>query len=169
MNAQAYPALAVRPMLPQDAPMLTDIFRRSILELTSDDYTGSQQEAWAAAVDDEEGFAERLARELTIIATLGGSPVGFASLEGNDKIGFLYVHPAASRQGVGTLLSDALEKIAGAQGVETLGVEASDTASEFFANRGYVPQQRNSVQCGHEWLANTTMHKILAKPDRVAP
>ena len=168
MNAQAYPALAVRPMLPQDAPMLADIFRQSILELTGDDYTGSQQEAWAAAVDDEADFAGRLARELTIIATLGGSPVGFASLEGNDKIGFLYVHPAAARQGVGTLLSDALEKIAGAQGVETLSVEASDAASGFFGKRGYVPQQRNSVQCGNEWLANTTMHKVLAKPDRVA-
>ena len=162
MNAQAYPALAVRPMLAQDAPMLADIFRQSILELTGDDYTDAQQESWAAAVDDEADFARRLARELTIIASLEGEPVGFASLESNDKIGFLYVHPAAARQGVGTLLSDALEKIAAAHGVDTLSVEASDTASEFFAKRGYVPQQRNSVKCGTAWLANTTMHKALA-------
>ena len=168
MSSQAYPGFAVRPMLPQDATMLANIFRQSILDLTGDDYTSSQQMAWVAAVDDEANFAQRLARELTIIASLEGEPVGFASLESNDKIGFLYVHPGAAGQGVGTLLSDALEKIAAAHGVETLGVEASDTASGFFAKRGYVPQQRNSVKCGTAWLANTTMHKALATAREVA-
>ena len=39
-------------------------------------------------------------------------------------------------------------------------------AREFFAKRGYVMQQRNSISLGDEWLANTTMHKQLAaKPE----
>ncbi len=163
MNAQAHPALALRPMLPTEAPMLAEIFRQSVMALTGDDYSESQQAAWVAAIDDEAAFATRLAGETTIIATLGGAAVGFAALEGNDKIDFFYVHPAAVGRGVGALLADALEKVAGARGAEKLRVDASDTASGFFARRGYVPQQRNSVQCGNEWLANTTMHKPLAK------
>jgi len=167
MSAQAYPVLALRPVLPEDAPVLANIFRESIMALTGDDYSETQQEAWAAAIDDEAAFAKRLARELTIVATLGGAAVGFASLEADDKIGFFYVHPAAAGQGVGALLADALEKVASGRGVEKLSVDASDTASGFFTKRGYVAQQRNSVQCGNEWVTNTTMQKPLPKSNQV--
>jgi putative acetyltransferase len=162
MSAEANPQLALRPMLPNAAPLLAEIFRASIMDLTGDDYTESQQEAWAASVDDEDAFAKRLANEVTIVATLSGAPVGFASLEANDKIGFFYVHPAAVGRGAGTMLAEALEKLAAGRGATALSVEASDTAAEFFASRGYVPQQRNSVRCGDEWLSNTTMRKLLA-------
>jgi len=165
MNAQANPQLALRPMLPNEARLLAEIFRASVLELTGDDYTEQQQAAWAAAADDEAAFAKRLDEEVTIVATMGGAPVGFATLETNDKIGFFYVHPAAVERGVGAMLADALEKIAGARGAEALNVDASETAYEFFAKRGYVPQQRNTVRRGGEWLANTTMRKPLAEPE----
>jgi putative acetyltransferase len=163
MNAQANPQLALRPMLPNEAPLLAEIFRASILELTGDDYTEQQQAAWAAAADDEAAFAKRLGGEVTIVATMGGAPVGFATLETNDKIGFFYVHPAAVERGVGAMLADALEKLAGARGAEALNVDASETAYEFFSKRGYVPQQRNTVRRGDEWLANTTMRKPLVE------
>jgi putative acetyltransferase len=161
MMARAQPKLALRPYLPADALMLAEIFRSSIEQLTADDYSEAQQEAWAAAADDEEAFASRLASELTLIATLDGSPVGFASLKGLDHIEMLYVHPAMARQGVGSILVDALEKLATARGTKLLTVDASDTASGFFDKRGYVAQRRNTVTCGDEWIANTTMEKRL--------
>ena len=73
MTAQANPKLALRPFLPADVPLLADIFRASIEELTGDDYSAAQQGAWAAAADDVEAFGGRLAGNLTLIATLGGS------------------------------------------------------------------------------------------------
>ncbi|MGE0564116.1 MAG: N-acetyltransferase family protein [Pseudolabrys sp.] len=161
MSAQAAPPFALRPMLPADVPQLAEIFRESVLELTGDDYSDEQREAWISATDDIEAFAKRLAGQLTIVATLGGAVVGFASLEGNDSIDFFYVHPAVAGQGAGALLADALEKLAGSRGVDKLKVDASDTAYGFFIKRGYVAQQRNSVERGGEWLANTTMHKPL--------
>ncbi len=91
-----------------------------------------------------------------------GSPIGFASLEGKDKIGMLYVHPAVAGQGVGAMLVDALEKLAGGRGVAKLKVDASDSARGFFEKRGYVAQQRNTVTVAGEWLANTTLQKQLA-------
>jgi putative acetyltransferase len=162
MNAQAHPRLAMRPFLAEDAPLLAEIFRESIAELTADDYSEAQQEAWAALADDKAAFAKRLASQLTLVATLEGSPVGFASLEGKDKIGMLYVHPAAVGQGVAAMLVDALEKLAGGRGAAKISVDASDSAQGFFQKRGYVAQQRNSVAAGGEWLANTTMQKQLA-------
>jgi putative acetyltransferase len=162
MSAEAHPKLALRPMLPADAPLVAEIFRASIEELTGEEYSPAQQAAWMSAADDEAEFASRLQAQLTLIATLGGSPVGFASLRDNTAIELLYVHPAAARQGVGTMLCDALEKIAGGRGAIALTTDASDTARDFFSGRGFVPQQRNTVLMGDEWLANTTMKKQIS-------
>jgi putative acetyltransferase len=161
MSARAHPQLALRPYLAADATLLAEIFRAAIAQLTGDDYSETQQAAWTSLADDEATFAKKLAGELTLIATLEGSPVGFAALEGKDKIGMLYVHPAAAGQGAAALLVDALEKLAGARGAEKLSVDASDTAQGFFQKRGYAARQRNSVSVGDEWLANTTMQKQL--------
>jgi putative acetyltransferase len=65
-------------------------------------------------------------------------------------------------QGVGRVLADALEKLAGGRGVAKLKVDASDSARAFFEKRGYVAQQRNTVTVAGEWLANTTLQKQLA-------
>jgi putative acetyltransferase len=159
--AQSLPKPALRPFLPDDTPMLAAIFAAAIQELTGDDYSEEQQEAWASAADDEDAFGARLASELTLIATMQGAPVGFAALKGKDQIDMLYVHPSVAGQGVASMLCDALEKLAGARGATKLSVDASDTAADFFRKRGYVAQQRNSVTINGEWLANTTMQKML--------
>jgi putative acetyltransferase len=159
MSSAATPAL--RPFLPADTPVLAAIFVAAIQELTGDDYDETQQEAWASVADDEAEFGKKLAGELTLIASLRNAPVGFASLKGKDHIDMLYVHPNAAGQGVASVLLDALEKLAGARGVKSLTVDASDNAQEFFRKRGYVAQQRNSVTINGEWLANTTMQKTL--------
>jgi putative acetyltransferase len=161
MMAMAQPKLAMRPLLPSDVPLLAEIFRASIEELTGDDYSEAQQAAWAEAAEDLQAFAEKLAGELTLVATFGGSTIAFASLADDARIDMLYVHPAAAGQGAGAMLCDALEKLAAARGTKELAVEASDTARGFFERRGYAAQSRNTVFCAGEWLANTTMVKRL--------
>ena len=152
---------ALRPYLPVDAPICAAIAEASIAELTADDYTEAQQEAWIASFPDEDELNQRLSKQLTLIATLGESSVGFASLQGAEHIDMLYVHPEAVGQGVASALIDALEKLATSRGAKKLSADVSDTAQPFFAHRGYVAQQRNSIPRGDEWLANTTMIKTL--------
>jgi putative acetyltransferase len=159
---------AMRPLLPDDVPMLAEIFRASIEELTAEDYSEAQREAWGAAADDEE-FGVRLARELTLVATHDGAAIGFAALADNTRIDMLYVHPAAAGHGAGAMLVDALEKLAAARGAKELSVEASDSARGFFEKRGYVARTRNTVSVAGEWLANTTMSKPLPPTQRRAP
>ncbi len=162
MNATAHPKLAMRPFLPAETPLLADILRASIEELAADEYSDAQREAGAGAAADEAAFGARLSGQLTLLGTIGGSPVGFASLKAPDQIDMLYVHPAAAGQGVGTMLIDALEKLAAARGAGRLTADVSDNAQEFFKRRGFVAQRRNTVPRGDEWLANTTMEKPLA-------
>jgi putative acetyltransferase len=168
MSAQANPKFALRPFLPADVPILREIFRDSIAELTSDDYSEAQQEAWAASAEDEAAFAARLGKQLTLVATMQGSPVGFASLVGTEKLDMLYVHPGVAGHGVAAMLADALEKLAAGRGAKKLTVDASDTARGFFERRGYVAQQRNSVSVGDEWLANTTLSKTLGRQGKLS-
>ncbi len=167
MSGRANLRPALRPFLPADVPLLVEIFRASIEELTADDYSELQQEEWASAADDEEAFGERLANSLTLIATLDGSAVGFISVEDSERIDMLYVHPAMVGQGIGTMLVDAVEKLATARGTPRLIVDASDSARSFFEHRSFVAQRRNAVRCGEEWLANTTMEKRLTPESRV--
>jgi putative acetyltransferase len=167
MNARPQLKLAMRPMLPADVPVLAEIFRASIEELSADDYNETQQQAWAAAADDEEEFGARLSGELTLVATIGGDVIGFASLADNSRIDMLYVHPVAAGQGAAAMLCDALETLAAARGTKELSVDASDSARGFFEKRGFVAKTRNSMSVGDEWLANTTMVKTLPAQARV--
>lgn len=150
----------LRPFLPADTAICAAIYEDSISELTGEEYTEAQQEAWIAALD-EADLGGRLGRQLTLIATLNDAPVGFASLKGTDHIDMIYVHPSATRQGVGNSLCDALERLAGARGAAKLTADVSDTAHQFFTKRGYVDYRRNTIPLGDEWLGNTTMHKAL--------
>lgn len=155
-------APTLRPYLPKDAPALADLFRASIEELTEEDYSPDQREAWASVADDVEDFGAWLGRLLTLVVDSDSGPVGFAALEDNAMIALLYVRPDFARRGVATLLCDALEKLAAARGTETLTTDASDTAQPFFTGRGYIARQRNTVLRNGEWLGNTTMTKTLA-------
>jgi len=166
---RAMPTPGLRPMLPADGPVLAAIFAESVEELTQDDYTEAQRAAWAARADDEAALAARLAVQLTLVATLDGSAVGFASLKDNAQIDMLFVHPVAVGQGVARTLIDALERLAVGRGATVLTVDTSDTAHGFFRHRGYADQRRNSVAVGDEWLASTTMTKTLISETPGAP
>lgn len=159
---QSMPKPGLRPYLPADVPICAAICEASITQLTGDDYTEAQQEAWVAALD-EDSLADKLGRQLTLIGTLGDAPVGFASLKNGNHVDLLFVHPGAVGQGVASALLDAMEKLAGARGATKLTAEVSDTAHRFFNKRGYIAQQRNTVPRGDEWLGNTTMLKTLSE------
>ena len=99
MMARAHPKLALRPFLPADTALLREIFRDSIADLTDEDYTPAQQEAWASIADDEAAFGKRLGSQLTLVGTLEGSAVGFASLAGARGAALLTVDASDSARG----------------------------------------------------------------------
>ena len=107
---------ALRPFLSSDVTDCAAIFRASIEALTADDYDDDQRRAWAAAADDAAAFGARLGKNLTLIATVAGQPVGFGSLKSANILDMLYVDPEFARQGVGAVLIDALTRLAAGRG-----------------------------------------------------
>jgi putative acetyltransferase len=152
-------------MLPADGQRLSELFRESVETLAEDFYDEDQLAAWAARAEDEAAFAAKLAQALTIVALVEQEIAGFGSLEKNQTIDMLYVHPDFARQGVGSMLLDALEKLAAARGTSILDVEASDAARGFFTKRGFTAQSRNTVEIDGEWLGRTRMTKALVKSE----
>jgi putative acetyltransferase len=162
MSASAFPKPTLRPYLASDLPLLSEIRFAAIEELTVDDYDEAQRRAWASAADDDEEFAQSLEKGLTIVALIGGGPVGFIALQDGRLIDQLYVHPAVARTGVASALVEAIEKLAAARGVPTLVTDASDTAKPLFEARGYQAEHRNAIEIDGQWLGNTRMTKTLA-------
>ncbi|MFZ0496067.1 MAG: GNAT family N-acetyltransferase [Methylocella sp.] len=162
MNAIAFPKPSLRPYLPSDLPLLSEIRFAAIEELTVDDYDEAQRRAWASAIYDEAAFAQTLEKGLTLVALIGGGSVGFIALQNGGLIDQLYVHPAVARTGVASALVEAIEKLAAARGTATLTTDASDTAKPLFEARGYQAERRNAIEIDGEYLGNTRMTKALA-------
>jgi putative acetyltransferase len=160
-------AVSFRPYLPSDAARCAEIFRDAIEISAADDYDDDQRAAWAARADDEDAFGARLAGQLTIVATLDGFVVAFASLKGADQLDMLYVDPAAGRQSVGAALIDAIIRLATARGAKRLTAEASDVSKPLFERQKFVAEKRSLVRVDEHWLAHTTMTRTLA--DDAAP
>jgi putative acetyltransferase len=162
MSASAFPKPSLRPYLAADLPLLSEIRCAAVEELTVEDYDEAQRRAWASATDDDEEFAQSLEKGLTLVALIGGGPVGFIALQEGGLIDQLFVHPAVARTGVATVLVDAIEKLAAARGATTLVTDASDTAKPLFEARGYQAMHRNTIEIEGEYLGNTRMTKALA-------
>jgi putative acetyltransferase len=160
-------AVSFRPYLAADAARCAAIFRDAIEFSAADDYDDDQRAAWAARADDEAAFGLKLAGQLTIVATIEGFVVAFASLKGADRLDMLYVDPAAGRQGVGAALVDALTRLAKSRGATRILTEASDVSKPLFERMGFRAERRSLVQLDDQWLAHTTMMKPLG--DDAAP
>jgi putative acetyltransferase len=162
MSASAVPKPTLRPYLASDLPLLSEIRFAAIEQLTVEDYDEAQRRAWTSAADDVEAFAQTLEKGLTLVALIGGGPVGFIALQDGGLIDQLYVHPSVARTGVASALIDAIEKLAATRGTAILVADTSDTAKPLFEKRGFVADRRNTIEIDGEYLGNTRMTKALA-------
>jgi putative acetyltransferase len=162
MSAVAFPKPSLRPYRDTDLAMLAEIRFAAIEELTVDDYNEAQLQAWASLAHDDEAFAQTLALGLTLIAQIGGEPVGFITLHAGGVIDQLHVHPSVACTGVGTALCEAIESQAAAHGIHTFLADVSDTAKPLFDTRGYRAERRQTIEIEGQWLGSTCMKKVLA-------
>lgn len=155
------PSHPLRPFVPADTAELIELYAQSIEELTAEDYDEDQRLAWASTAADAQAFGARLGGMTTLVVMIEDDYAGFASLKADTQIDMLYVHPFFVRDGVGSALAEALERLAAGRGATEITVDSSDTAQPFFEGRGYVATQRNLLPRDDQWLSNMTMKKAL--------
>jgi GNAT superfamily N-acetyltransferase len=129
------------------------------------------------AADDEEEFGARLAGELTLVATLGGSAIGFAALADNTRIDMLYVHPAAAGQGAGRHAVRRAGEARGRRGTEELTSRRATRRAAFSSGAAYVPKTRNTVlrrrvarqhhdgQAARRYRRGRQRERVMKRPD----
>jgi putative acetyltransferase len=124
-----------RPATLEDAQVLFDLRRRSILELAASGLPAGEAEAWAAKLT-LAGMEAKL-RDVEIwVADLDGVPAGWGAIRG-DTLEGLYTAPQFAGRGVASGMLARLEALMIARGIAAVRAKASSNARDFYLRRGY--------------------------------
>jgi putative acetyltransferase len=116
----------------------------SIRELCRAHYRLEEIEAWSAPRGIDFYVAAIEAKEF-YVAEEGGEIIGFGTLNpAGGEVEAVYVHPAATRRGVGRKLLSTLETRARERGLKSLHLCASLNAVEFYAQAGFEREHETS-------------------------
>ena len=164
MNANRSPSMAIRPYGVTDAAALTNLFRSSVREIASRDYTAAQIRSWAPDEIDAVQFGRRCEAKSTWVAELEGRIAGFSDLEPDGHIDMLYVHPNFVRLGLARAMLEHIEGTAQINGLRRLYTEASLTARPIFEVMGFRMVVPQTVTIRGESMTNYRMEKRLHAP-----
>lgn len=151
----------LRPATLGDLSDLQTLFVAAILRTCRNDYQSEQLQVWIASVENDQRWKDAINSQYFLVAEVDNSIAGFGSLEENNYIDFMYVHPDYHRKGVAKCIYQALEKEAIRQKGNQLTSNVSITARPFFLAQGFeiVKENRNQIR-GVE-IINYRMKKDL--------
>ncbi|GGB78984.1 acetyltransferase [Marinobacterium zhoushanense] len=155
-------AIHLRSYKPIDAWRLTDIFYNSVHAIDARYYSLQEINAWAQLPIDYLHWRERFDAHSVQVAEIDGEAVGFAAMEPDGYIDWIYTHSDYQRRGVAGALYTWLEQRARAEGLTRLSVHASHVARPFFERQGFVVLAENEVERNGVTLINWLMEKTLA-------
>ena len=139
-----------------DCAQLAELFDQTVHTVNARDYTREQLDAWATGQVDLQAWDRSFREHRTIVATVDGMIVGFGDMDRMGYLDRLYVHKDYQRQGIASLICDALERSVSGRRITT---HASITAKPFFLCRGYrVIKEQTVFRCGIA-ITNYVMEK----------
>lgn len=147
--------------VPEDLPVMWQIFEDTIRNICKKDYSSEQIEAWVSVVKDKARWKEAMEEQYFLIAEEHGKVIGYGSLEDGYYIDFIYVHNDYIGSGVGGAIIQALEQEAIRQGVHQLEADVSITAEPFFKKFGFNNIQKNKITIKNIDIINYSMVKPL--------
>lgn len=123
------------------------LFYDTVTKICKKDYTAEQIKAWASAADDEAKWADKIIKQYFLVAKADDKVIGFASLENDNYLDYLYVHKDFQRKGVAQKLLSLLEKKAEINRNDKIICDVSITAKPFFEQNGYkvIKEQKNKI------------------------
>jgi len=139
----------------------------AIRQLCASHYPPSEIEAWAGPLQPD-WYRNVIGERELFVAVEGDTIIGFGQLNlDTADIDAIYVHPSASRQGVGTALLRRLEDIARQHGLGSLRVAASLNSVPFYDAMGFHRKRETKFQLlpGVE-IASVVMEKALQLDDK---
>ncbi len=147
-----------------DIKEVISLFYETVHAINARDYSSAQLDAWASKDDQlhkEQLWTESLRNNISYVAHINGTMVGFVDMSHSGYLDRLYVHKDFQRQGVASSLVNMVEFEANKLALTRLSTDASITAKPFFLNRGYQIMQTQNVERNGVTLVNFKMMKQL--------
>jgi putative acetyltransferase len=131
-----------------DLTEMQEMFVDTISIICKDDYSPEQIKVWTSSVENTQRWTDKLTSQYFLIAELDNKIVGYASLENNNYLDFLYVHKDHQRQGIANKLYIEIEKEAIKRKATVLNSDVSETARRFFEKKGFktITPQTNKIK-----------------------
>lgn len=149
--------MIVREYQPADCRELAELFYDTVHTINARDYTIEQLNVWASGQVDLAEWNRSFLEHYSLVAVEDEVVVGFGDMAENGYLDRLFVHKDYQGRGVATALCDLLEQAAPGR----VFTQASVTAKDFFAQRGYSVVKEQLVERQGVWLKNFVMEKKL--------
>ncbi len=146
----------------EDLPSMRQLFRDTVLAISSNDYSITQLQAWASVWMNERRWAEKFSEQQFYLAELHDVLAGFSSITPGGYIDFLYIHKDHQRKGIASALLETMENYAGNNSLSLLSAEASITAYPFFIKHGFDPLKKQTVEVDKVSMVNYLVQKKLS-------
>jgi putative acetyltransferase len=153
--------ITIRQAAPGDKVCLQQIYCQTIDYTCLNEYDATQREAWKRGAENQLRWDQALSGQYFLVAEIAGEIAGFASLEGNSYIDFMYTHKDHLRKGIARLLYTKLQEKAIQTGASFLTADVSKTARPFFEKMGFVVLHENNKLIRGAWISNYKMRKEL--------
>ena len=125
----------------EDAPVVTDVLRRSISQLCGQDHRNDAEslELWLKnkTVPTVRTWFES-PRLFCVVACIDGMVSGSAALSAEGEVLLCYVDPGARFKGVSAAMLLALEREAQNRRLAEIRLSSTITAKRFYEERGYI-------------------------------
>ncbi len=160
--------MKIRRAVPEDLSELRQLYIDTVTNINSKDYDENQIRAWIkpwfepdTTTRDGRTFADKIVEQYFIVAVIDETIAGFASLEDNGYLDFMYVHKDFQRHGAAKALLNELENYAREKDIKELDAIVSKTALGFFEKHGWIKIREDVVEIrGATFVDNIMIKKI---------
>ncbi|WKN31877.1 GNAT family N-acetyltransferase [Porifericola rhodea] len=138
-------AINIRRAQPEDLEAITHLFKETVLNINTKDYSEKQVEAWAARYEKTQRWSDRIKHQYFLLAEYDDEIVGFGSITSDGYLDTLFAHKAHQKEGIGSSLLEKLLEYVKEIGRSKVHLDASLTARSFFERKGFrmiKPQQK---------------------------
>ncbi|MEQ8517980.1 MAG: GNAT family N-acetyltransferase [Cytophagales bacterium] len=135
--------ILIRTVNLEDIQFLQKLFIETIESSCKNDYTPEQIKAWTSTAENIDRWNSMVEKQFSLIAQLNNKILGFASLQNDNYVDFLYVHKDFLRNGIANVLYDNLKKESTEKGCQKMSSDVSKTARPFFESKGFKVVREN--------------------------
>ena len=125
----------IRQATVEDLPEITALFRDTIREVNSKDYSEKQIEIWSEGANDLDKWKDRINKMYFLVAESNNAIVGFAYLKNGNYFDGLFIHKDYQRLGIASKLLRIIESQVMMEGFDEIRSDVSISALPFFENR----------------------------------